>query len=68
MKITEEFIKKDIEICGLSQFYTKEGLWSVIERPYENLYGLSLVDNNRTEVYSKLTMEKVLERVNAGID
>lgn len=66
--ITEEFIKKDIEICGLSQFYTKEGLWSVTDRPYENLYDLSLVDNNRTEIYSKLTMEKVLERVNAGIN
>ena len=64
--ITEGFIKKDIEICGLSQFYTKEGLWSVIERPYENLYDLSVVDNDRTEVYTKMPMEKVLERVNAG--
>lgn len=66
--ITEEFIKKDTEICGLSQFYTKEGLWSVTDRPYENLYDLSLADNNRIETYSKLTMEKVLERVNAGIN
>lgn len=66
--ITEGFIKKDIEICGLSQFYTKEGLWSVIERPYENLYDLSLVDNDRTEVYTKLTMEEILERVNTGIE
>lgn len=64
--ITEEFIKKDIEICGVSQFYTKEGLWTVIERQYENLYDLSLVDNDRTEVYTKLPMDKVLERINAG--
>lgn len=64
--ITEGFIKKDIEICGMSQFYTKEGLWTVIERQYENLYDLSLVDNDRTEVYTKMPMEKVLERVNAG--
>ena len=66
--ITEGFIKKDIEICGMSQFYTKEGLWTVIERQYENLYDLSLVDNDRTEVYTKMPMEKVLERVNAGIN
>ena len=67
MKITEKFIKKDLEGYGLSQFYTKEGLWSITERENDT-YNISLVSNDTTEVHSGWTMEKVLERVNAGIN
>ena len=68
MKITESFIKKDIEGYGLSQFYTEEGMWSITDN-WDGTYNIALFkDDDAMETHFDYTMEKVLERVNAGIN
>ena len=69
MPITEKMIKKDIDGYCISQFYTKEGLWSITEKyDMEGIYNGVLVNKNDILENIDTTIDKLLERINKGID